>query len=104
LNLRAVVSQRLVPATDGKLACAVEVMVNSPYISGLLLEGNFNEIKEIMEKDDVAGMQTFDQSLYELFKAGKISMKNALAHADSSNNLEWKINFGGEQEKVDITS
>ena len=97
LNLKAVISQRLVPAMDGKLACVVEVMMNSPYISELLREGNFNEIKSIMEKGDTVGMQTFDQSLYDLYKADKITIKNALSYADSSTNLEWKINFGNEQ-------
>lgn len=101
LNLKAVISQRLVPAMDGKLACAVEVMMNSPYISELLRDGNFNEIKEIMEKGDTVGMQTFDQSLYNLYKADKITIKSALAYADSSTNLEWKINFGGEQQAQD---
>ena len=100
LNLKAVISQRLVPGLKGKLACAVEVMVNTPYIRDLLRDGNFNEIKEIMEKGDTAGMQTFDQSLYDLYKSDKISIKNALAYADSSTNLEWKINFGGEQKKT----
>jgi len=99
LNLKAVVSQRLVPAMGGKLACVVEVMMNSPYISELLREGNFNEIKEVMEKGDTVGMQTFDQSLYDLYKADKITIKNALTYADSSTNLEWKINFGGDQGK-----
>lgn len=99
LNLKAIVSQRLVPGMKGKLACAVEVMVNTPYIKELLREGNFNQIKEIMEKGDTAGMQTFDQSLYDLYKADKISIKNALTYADSSTNLEWKINFGGSQNK-----
>lgn len=99
LNLKAVVSQRLIPAMNGKLACAVEVMMNSPYIAELLREGNFNEIKEIMEKGDTLGMQTFDQSLYDLYKSDRISIKNALAYADSSTNLEWKINFGGEQKR-----
>lgn len=101
LNLRAVISQRLVPGMNGKLACAVEVMMNSPYISELLRDGNFNDIKEIMEKGDATGMQTFDQSLYDLYKADKITIKNALAYADSSTNLEWKINFGGEQKLHD---
>jgi len=101
LNLRAVISQRLVPGMKGKLACAVEVMVNTPYIKELLRVGNFNEIKEIMEKGDTAGMQTFDQSLYDLYKNDKITIKNALTYADSSTNLEWKINFGGEQKKTD---
>ena len=99
LNLRAVISQRLVPAMDGKLACAVEIMMNSPYISELLRDGNFNEIKEIMEKGETSGMQTFDQSLYDLYKADRISIKNALAYADSSTNLEWKINFGGDSSR-----
>jgi len=71
--------------------------MNSPYIAELLREGNFNEIKEVMEKGDSVGMQTFDQSLYDLYKADKITIKNALTYADSSTNLEWKINFGGEQ-------
>ena len=97
VNLRAVVSQRLLPARDGGLVCAVEVMMNTPYISELIREGNFNEIKEIMEKGETVGMQTFDQSIYALYKADKISKNNALAFADSGTNLEWKINFGGEQ-------
>ena len=101
LNLKAVISQRLVPGMKGKLACAVETMVNTPYIRELLRDGNFNEIKEIMEKGDTAGMQTFDQSLYRLYKDDKITIKNALAYADSSTNLEWKINFGGEQKQQD---
>ncbi|MFT5976153.1 MAG: twitching motility protein PilU, partial [Gammaproteobacteria bacterium] len=101
LNLKAIISQRLVPGMDGKLACAVEVMMSSPYISELLREGNFNEIKEIMAKGDTVGMQTFDQSLYSLYKADKITLKSALAYADSSANLEWKINFGSGQEAQD---
>ena len=101
LNLKAVVSQRLVPGMKGKLACAVEIMVNTPYISELLRDGNFSEIKEIMEKGDTTGMQTFDQSLYNLYKSDAITIKNALAYADSSTNLEWKINFGGETKSQD---
>ena len=101
LNLKAVISQRLVPAINGKLACAVEIMMNSPYIAELLRNGNFSEIKAIMEKGDTLGMQTFDQSLYNLYKANVITIKNALAHADSSTNLEWKINFGGDQQAQD---
>jgi twitching motility protein PilU len=101
LNLKAVISQRLVPGMDGKLACAVEIMMSSPYIAELLREGNFNEIKEIMAKGDTVGMQTFDQSLYNLYKADKITIESALAFADSSTNLEWKINFGGEQKAQD---
>jgi twitching motility protein PilU len=97
LNLKAVISQRLVPGMKGKLACAVEILLNTPYISELLREGNFNEIKEIMERGDATGMQTFDQSLYDLYKSDQITIKSALAYADSSTNLEWKINFGDEK-------
>jgi twitching motility protein PilU len=100
LNLKAVVSQRLVPGMQGKLACAVEIMMNTPYISELLRAGNFNEIKDIMEKGDATGMQTFDRSLYDLYKSDQITIKNALAYADSSTNLEWKINFGGETKQL----
>lgn len=99
LNLKAIISQRLIPAMDGKLACAMEVMRNSPYIAELIREGNFNEVKEIMEKGDTVGMQTFDQSLYDLYKSDRISIKSALQYADSSANLEWKINFGNESQK-----
>lgn len=97
LNLKAIVSQRLVPAIGGKQIAAVEILINTPFISELIRDGNFNEIKQIMEKGETAGMQTFDQSLYDLYKADLITIKNALAYADSSNNLEWKINFGGEK-------
>lgn len=95
LNLNAILAQRLVPTTDGKRIVAVEVMVNTPYISQLIRDGSFNEIKDIMEKNADEGMKTFDQSLYDLFKARKIDLKTALANADSSSELEWKINFGG---------
>ncbi len=99
LNLKAIISQRLVPGMKGKLACAVEILLNTPYISELLREGNFHEIKEIMERGDASGMQTFDQSLYDLYKSDQITIKSALAYADSSTNLEWKINFGDDKKQ-----
>ena len=95
LNLNAILAQRLVKGVDGERVVAVEVLVNTPYISKLIRDGNFHEIKEIMEKGNESGMVTFDQSLFELFKARKIDLKTALANADSSTDLEWKINFGG---------
>jgi len=98
LNLRAIVSQRLIQARDGKRVAAIEILVNTPYISELIRKGEFGEIKEVMEKGATEGMQTFDQSLYELFKKGKIDLKAALNNADSRSNLEWRINFGGEKE------
>jgi len=99
LNLKAVVSQRLIPGMKGKLACAVEILLNTPYISELLREGNFSAIKEIMEKGETTGMQTFDQSLYKLYKSDQITIKSALAYADSSTNLEWRLNFGDDGNK-----
>lgn len=95
LNLNAILAQRLVSSTEGGRVVAVESMINTPYIGQLIREGAFNEIKEVMEKGSEAGMQTFDQALFELFKKRKIDLKTALANADSSSDLEWKINFGG---------
>jgi twitching motility protein PilU len=95
LNLKAIISQRLVPAKSGGRVAAVEVLVNTPYISELIRKGDMSSIKEIMEKSGKAGMQTFDQSLFTLYKAGRIDLQDALSYADSRTNLEWKINFGG---------
>lgn len=100
LNLKAIISQRLVPDKKGGRVPAVEVLINSPYISELVRKGEIGEIKNAMEKAGKAGMQSFDQSLFELFKAGKIDIKQALSHADSRTNLEWKINFGGGASEI----
>jgi len=95
LNLNAILAQRLVKTKDGTRVAAVEVLVNTPYISKLIRAGDFHEIKDIMAKGSESGMMTFDQSLFELFKERKIDLDAALANADSSSNLEWQINFGG---------
>ncbi len=95
LNLNCILAQRLVQSETGERVIAVEVLINTPYISKLIREGDFHEIKAIMEKGSESGMKTFDQALFDLFKARKIDLKSALAHADSSSDLEWKINFGG---------
>ncbi|NOQ89747.1 MAG: PilT/PilU family type 4a pilus ATPase [Gammaproteobacteria bacterium] len=101
LNLNCILAQRLVKTEEGKRIAAVEVLVNTPYIGKLIRDGNFHEIKDVMEKGSEAGMVTFDQSLFELFKARKIDLKTALANADSSSNLEWRINFGGGTKDLD---
>ncbi len=95
LNLNCILAQRLVKKEDGSRIVAVEALVNTPYISKLIRAGDFHEIKEIMAKGSESGMKTFDQSLFELFKSRKIDLQSALANADSSSDLEWKINFGG---------
>lgn len=100
LNLNCILAQRLVKTEDGSRVAAVEVMVNTPYISKLIRDGDFHEIKEIMAKGSESGMKTFDQSLFDLFKARKIDLKTALANADSSTDLEWKINFGGGMKEL----
>ncbi|MBI1733251.1 MAG: PilT/PilU family type 4a pilus ATPase [Gammaproteobacteria bacterium] len=90
-HLRAIVSQRLVPGIDGKRVPAVEILLNTPFISELIEKSRINEIKDAMEQGKIAGMQTFDQSLYDLFKAGRISVDEALRHADSRNNLRLRL-------------
>src|SRR5699024_12377925 len=93
LTLRAVVSQRLVPGVENKRVAAVEVMLNTPYIADLIFNGRIDEIPNIMAESAERGMQTFDDSLYDLHKAGSISFDDALDHADSPSNLETRINF-----------
>ena len=93
-NLNAVISQRLIPTPDGKRCAAIEVLVNTPHISNLILKGALNEIKEAMTTSGSKGMKIFDDALFELYKAKKISLEDALKNADSRNDLEAKINFG----------
>jgi len=94
LNLRGVISQRLVPDIRGKRCVAMEIMICTPHISELILKGELEEIKAAMEDSGAKGMQTFDTSLYDLYKRGHISLDEALNNADSRTNLEAKINFG----------
>jgi twitching motility protein PilU len=103
LNLRAVISQRLVNGIDGKRLPAVDILLKSAYISDLIEKGDIDAIKDVMEKSTDIGMQTFDQSLYELYRTGKISAKEALDNADSRNNLLLKIRlFEGVKDKNSI--
>lgn len=104
LNLRGIVSQRLILSSEGGRIPAVEVMINTPYISDLIKRGKIDEIKPIMEKGAATGMQTFDQALYDLYKTEKISLEDALSNADSQGNLEWQINFGGGVKSVSESS
>jgi twitching motility protein PilU len=94
INLRAIISQRLVKGRDGKRVAAVEVMLNTPYISELILKGEISSIKEQMEESTDRGMQTFDTSLSNLYREGRIDLETALSNADSRANLESKMNFG----------
>ncbi len=91
INLQAFVSQRLIPTVDGKRCAAIEVLLNSPRVADLIKEGDVLAIKEVMEKSEPMGMQTFDTALYRLYKAGRISLEEALKNADAANNLRLKI-------------
>ena len=92
--MRAIISQRLVRTREGKRIAAVEVMLNTPHISELIKRGDVVGAKEAVRTSTERGMQSFDSSLYGLFKQGKIELEEALSNADSRTNLEAKINFG----------
>ncbi len=92
LNLKAVVSQRLLKTKDGQgRAAAIEILLNTPLIADLILKGEVHEIKALMQKSRELGMQTFDQALFDLYEAGKVSYEDALRNADSMNELRLKI-------------
>ncbi len=100
LNVRAMISQRLLPIKDGKgRVPAVEVMLNSPLISELIFKGEVGEIKEVMKRSRELGMQTFDQSLFDLYEAGRITYEDALRNADSVNDLRLQIKLHGKESK-----
>ena len=101
LNLRALVSQRLVPRQDNKgRHAAVEIMLNSPLISDLIFKGDVAEIKEIMKKSTNIGMQTFDQALFNAFEENLISFEDALRNADSLNDLRLQIKLHSRRAKT----
>ena len=92
--LRAIISQRLVRSRTGKRVAAVELMLNTPHIKDLILKGDISEVKEALRDSGEKGVQNYDDALLELYKAGTISLDEAMAHADSRSNLEAKVNFG----------
>ncbi len=91
LNLQGFVSQRLIPTVDGKRAAAIEILLGTPRVCDLIKQGKVDEIKEVMEKSENQGMKTFDSALFDLYKAGRISLEEALKNADSKNNLRLRI-------------
>ncbi len=101
LNLKAFISQRLVPKQDGKgRAAAVEIMLNTPLVSDLIFKGEVSEIKEIMKKSRNLGMQTFDQSLYDMYETSIITYEDALRNADSLNDLRLHIKLNSQRAKA----
>ncbi len=100
LNLKSVISQRLLKTPDGKgRVAAIEILLNSPLISDLILKGDVHEIKTIMAKSNELGMKTFDQALFDLYEADKISYEDALRSADSMNELRLRIKLEGKAAK-----
>lgn len=99
LNLKAMIAQQLIPTPDGngRRAC-LEVLLNTPLASDLIRKGAVSDLKELMKKSTEVGMQTFDQALYELYDAGEITYEDALAHADSANDLRLLIKLASESD------
>ena len=91
LNLQGLVSQRLIPTVNGKRAAAIEILLGTPRVCDLIKQGKVDEIKEVMEKSENQGMKTFDSALFDLYKAGRISLEETLKNADSKNNLRLKV-------------
>ena len=96
LNLKAVISQRLLPKVGGGLIAAVEVLINTPRISELIFKGHVSEIKQLMQNSQALGMQTFDQALFKLYEDGMITYEDTLRAADSANDLRLNIKLNSK--------
>ena len=104
-NMKAIISQRLIRTEDGKgRRAAVEIMLNTPLISDLILKGDFHELKAIMAKSRELGMQTFDQALFDLYNDGAISYEEALRNADSTNELCLQIKLKSPRVNASVTA
>ncbi len=101
LNLKSIISQRLIPTVDGWRVAAVEILLDTPRVKDLIHKGQVDYLKEVMAQGNVEGMQTFDQSIFELYKRGLIDFDNALAYADSTNDLRLRIKTEEVGEKKD---
>jgi twitching motility protein PilU len=100
LNLKSLVSQRLLPRQEGKgRVAAVEIMLNTPLISDLIFKGEVAEIKEIMKRSRELGMQTFDQSLFDLYESQAVTFEDALRNADSVNDLRLQIKLHSQRSR-----
>lgn len=101
LNLKAVIAQQLIPTPDGKSRrAAIEILINSQLIADHIRKGDIHEIKGVMTRSRESGMQTFDQALFDLYKAGEITYDDALKHADSANDLRLLIKLGDGNTKA----
>ena len=96
LNIKAFISQRLIPTVDGKRCAAIEVLLGTPMVAELILRGEIDGVKEVMQKSENIGMKTFDTALFELYQEGLISEDEAVRNSDSANNVRLKIKFAKE--------
>jgi twitching motility protein PilU len=103
-NLRAIISQRLVPTVEGGKCAAMEVMINTPRIQDLITKQDFSELRDTMAQGSKYQMRTFDQALIELYEKGKISAETAIEYADSKNNvsLHIRLNKGGAFDDINL--
>jgi twitching motility protein PilU len=98
LNLKALVSQRLLPRQEGRgRVAAVEILLNTPLISDMIFKGEVGEIKELMKRSRELGMQTFDQSLFDLYESDSVTLEDALRNADSVNDLRLQIKLKSQR-------
>jgi twitching motility protein PilU len=97
LNLKAFISQRLIPTVDGKRAAAIEILLGTPLVAEHIRKGETHAIKEVMEKSEGIGMQSFDSCLIKLYLAGRISLEEAIRNADSANNVRLKISLNQDR-------
>lgn len=95
LNLKAIISQRLIPSVDGKRTAAIEILMDTPRVKDLIMKRRIDTLKEAMAQGTREGMQTFDQAIFELYKAGRITYENAIAYADSANEVRLRIKMEG---------
>lgn len=102
LNLKGIISQRLLRREDGGRVAAVEVLLNSPLVADLIFKGEVGKIKEVMSRSKEQGMQTFDMALFELFEDGKISYEEAMRNADSKNELRLRVKLESKRASTDM--
>ena len=102
LNLRAIIPQRLIKTLDGGRVAEIEILINTPLISDLISKGDVSGIKEVMTRSRELGMQTFDQAVFDLYKAGRISYDEALRNADSVNEVRLKIKLDKDGNGEDV--
>ncbi|MDH3342835.1 MAG: PilT/PilU family type 4a pilus ATPase [Gammaproteobacteria bacterium] len=102
LNLKSLISQRLIPLASGEgRVAAVEIMINTPLMSDMIFKGQVHEMKELIGKSNELGMRTFDQALFDLFESGRITFEDALRNADSVNDLRLRVKLESKGSKKD---